>query len=80
MNKEEKVIEFLIAHKNNLWTGLIILTGGLAGLFLNIPLSAEAFSVKILPVVFLFITGIFFFIAIIKGLTTVHEEIIKKLK
>ena len=80
MNKEEKIIEFLIAHKNNLWTGLIILIGGLAGLFLTIPLFLEAFSIRILPRVLLFGLGIIFVIPTIKGLTNVHDEIIKKLK
>lgn len=80
MNKEEKVIEFLIAHKNNLWAGLIIMLGGLAGLFLNIPLSAEALSAKGLSKIFLFVLGMCVVILAIKGLITVHEEIIKKLK
>ena len=35
MDKEGKTIEYLIAHKNNLWTGVIILIGGLAGLMLS---------------------------------------------
>lgn len=80
MNKEEKIVEFLIAHKNNLWTGLIILLGGLAGLFLNITLSTEAFSAKLLPKVFLFVLGISLVVPIIKGLIAIHYEIIRKLK
>lgn len=80
MNKEEKVIDFLIAHKNNLWAGLIILVGGIAGIFLSIPFSIEAFSPAILPRLFLFALGLVFVIPTISGLINVHNEIIKKLK
>lgn len=80
MNKDEKIIDFLIAHKNNLWTGLIILVGGLSGLLLSIHFPIKILSPEMFAKDFLFILGIIFVIPTIKGLITVHDEIIKKLK
>lgn len=39
MDKEDKrlIIEYLISHKNNLWTGVIILIDGIVGLLLSLP-------------------------------------------
>lgn len=80
MNKEEKTIEFLIAHKNNLWTGLLVLTGGLAGLFLSFPISKEILAFETIPKAILFIGGCFFFSLTVKGLININEEIKQKLK
>jgi len=80
MDSENKIIDFLIAHKNNLWTTLIVLVGGLSGLFLSIPFSKAAFSQNMYPRLLLFALGLFFVFVMIKGLMTVHYEIIQKLK
>ncbi len=80
MNKEEKVIDFLIAHKNNLWMGLIVLIGGLAGLVLTTSFPINVLSVEMFSKDLLFILGITFVLLAIKGLINVHNEIIKKLK
>lgn len=52
MNKDEKVLEYLNLHINRLWTGLIILIGGLAGLMVtysySIPLSNPLNTVNFL--------------------------------
>ncbi|MDD3436641.1 MAG: hypothetical protein PHC64_05770 [Candidatus Gastranaerophilales bacterium] len=80
MNKDEKIIDFLIAHKNNLWTALLILVSGLAGLVLTMPFSKWNLSSEIIPKMGLFICGIFLFSLIITGLINVNNEIKQKLK
>lgn len=80
MNKDEKIIEYLNLHINRLWTGLIILIGGLASLLvtysysspLNNPLNIVKFS--------LFILGLFFLLLMILGLANTDIEIKKLLK
>lgn len=61
MNKEEKEIEYLFAHVNRLWAGLMVLVGGVVGILLSIPFSINAF-VGI---------NLFKLVLIIFGLTTI---------
>lgn len=75
MNKEEKILEYLNLHINRLWTGLIILIGGLASLLVTysytIPLSAPLNTVKFS----LFVLGLFFLLLMIIGLANASSEV-----
>lgn len=42
--KEEKEIEYLFAHVNRLWMGLMVIGGGIIGICLSMPFSMEIFS------------------------------------
>lgn len=80
MNKDEKILEYLNLHINRLWTGLIILIGGLASLLVtysySMPLSSPLNTVKFS----LFILGLFFLLLMIIGLANANLEVKNLLK
>ena len=80
MNKEEKIIEFLIAHKNNLWAGSIILIGGVVGLLLSFSFSSEINKIEDIIKIGLFLLGLFFLALMITGLININAEIKNRLK
>lgn len=80
MNKDEKRVEYLIAHKNNLWAGVIIVLSGTIGLLLSFPFSAKTHGIADLIKVILFFAGLFLFALMMTGVTNVNLEIKNKLK
>lgn len=82
MDKEDKrlIIEYLISHKNNLWTGVIILIGGIVGLLLSYSFSSDINNIENSIKIGLFFTGLFFLILMVTGLININLEIKDKLK
>lgn len=80
MDKENKTIEYLIAHKNNLWTSLIVLVGGLAGLALTLPVSIEIINSDNWLKLGLILGGFVCLNLLINGLINVNNEIKRKLR
>lgn len=81
MNKDEKTIEYLIAHKNNLWTSLIVLTGGLTGILLTFNYSLHfLFTLKGIIEILLFSLGVFLFVLMLNGVINTSSDIKKFLK
>ncbi|MDD3437472.1 MAG: hypothetical protein PHC64_10010 [Candidatus Gastranaerophilales bacterium] len=78
--KQEKEIEYLNLHLNRLWTGLIVLIGGLAGLLLTYSYSSPPSSPENIVKILLLIIGLFLFILMSIGLTNVSSEIKRLLK
>lgn len=65
--KEEKEIDYLNSHINRLWTSLIVLIGGLAGILLSFSGSEPTYKkvymikftfVEIFPIVMTIVIGI----------------------
>lgn len=80
MNKEEKEIEYLFAHINRLWAGLMILTGGVVGILLSLPFSIDMFSGINLFKFTLIILGLIVIWLMIVGLINTDYKINKILK
>jgi len=80
MNKDEKRVEYLIAHKNNLWAGSIIVISGSIGLLLNMKFPLYNYSILDWIKVVLFIMGLFLFGLMLTGVANVNLEIKSKLK
>lgn len=80
MNKEEKIIEYLLQHKNNLWTGVIVLTGGVAGLLITYPNVLFELSISFVIRIILLVLGAFFLALMITGLININSDIKKLLK
>lgn len=80
MNKDEKIIEYLLQHKNNLWTGVIVLSGGLAGLLLTYPNVLFVLSIAFVTRIILIILGAFFLILMIIGLINTSSDIQRLIK
>ena len=74
-NHDEKVIEYLAQHKNILWTGIIVLIGGLVGLGLtyNPILLPYSFS-NIVRLILIFV-GVPLLISMIIGVLNTDSEI-----
>lgn len=80
MNKDEKILEYLNLHINRLWTGLIILIGGLASLLVTYPYSMPLSSPLNIVKFSLFILGLFFLLLMIIGLANASLEVKNLLK
>lgn len=80
MNKNEKIIEYLLQHKNNLWTGVIVLSGGLAGLLLTYPNVLFVLTIAFVTRIVLIILGAFFLILMIIGLINTNLDIQRLIK
>lgn len=76
--REEKEIEYLNAHINRLWTSMIVLVGGLAGILLSFSGHDPIYKMTI-KMIFL-ILGSYFVIITITGLINSDNRINKKLK
>ena len=79
-NHDEKIIEYLAQHKNILWTGILVVGGGLVGLVLtyNPTFYLNVFG-DIARIIF-FILGFLLFISMIMGLLNTDLDIKKYLK
>ena len=75
--KEEKEIEYLFAHMNRLWAGVMVLGGGISGLAISLDLN---FALTNILKIILLIIGFSFFVLMIIGLNNIKTEIYKKLK
>jgi len=78
--QDEKVVEYLAQHKNILWTGIVVLTGGLVGLFLTYNPSLSPYSFANVARVGFFLIGLFFLVAMSIGLLNTDTSIIKLLR
>jgi len=76
---DEKIIEYLLHHKNTLWTGIVILAGGLVGLFLTYNPSLPPYSFANIARVGFFLIGLFFLSAMSIGLLNTDSSIRKLL-
>ncbi|MDD3435646.1 MAG: hypothetical protein PHC64_00685 [Candidatus Gastranaerophilales bacterium] len=82
MDKEDKkiLIEYLISHKNSLWTAIIVLIGGLAGILLTFNYSVEFLcTLKGFIEIILFILGSFLLGLMLTGLINTTVDIKKYL-
>ena len=77
MNKDEKILEYLNLHMNRLWTGIIVLSGGLVGLSITFSFT---FSFTSIIKSILLILGIFLLISMLIGLSNTGLEIKERLK
>lgn len=77
--KEEKEIEYLNAHMNRLWAGLMVLGGGLAGIIFSGNFKWN-FAVLSIFKGSLLILGFVTFLGMIAGLINIKEEIHRKIK
>lgn len=77
--KEEKEFEYLNAHMNRLWVGVMVLGGGLAGIVFS---SHFKFSLTLASIIkfSIFILGFLILIGMLNGLANIKSEIYKKLK
>jgi hypothetical protein len=81
MDKEdEKELEYLFAHVNRLWAGLVVLIGGLVGMVLSMPFSLALFSIQNTAKLVLFVFGLILAGLMITGLTNTDYKINKKIK
>mgnify|MGYP001809691821 CR=1 FL=1 len=82
MDKSEKIItiEYLIAHKNSLWTAIIVLCGGLAGILLTSNYSLNILSIETIVRIFLFLLGALLLPLMIVGVINTNFAIKKILK
>ena len=80
MNKEEKRVEYLIAHKNNLWTGIMLLIGGLSGILITINYSGNIFSIENIIKIILIALGWLFLPLMLIGVVNTNLEIQNLLK
>ena len=76
--KQEKLIDSLIEHKKSLWTTLIILNGGIAGLILSF--SPHIVSVSNLTKILLLIIGLFLNYLFLEGLFKISKKLTNALK
>jgi hypothetical protein len=79
-NQDEKVVEYLAQHKNILWTGLLVVGGGLVGLVLTYNPTLSQFAFGNLMRIGFIIIGFCFFIAMIIGLLNTDLDIRKYLR
>lgn len=77
MDNEEKRlrVEYLIAHKNNLWMGVVVLTGGLVGILITMNYSTFVISLQTIVKTLLLALGAFFLVSMIIGLINIHKEV-----
>lgn len=76
----KKELEYLIAHKNNLWAGVMPLAGGLGGIFLTANYSIPIVSIEnIVKMILIAIGGLFLPLMLI-GVVNTNLEIQKLLK
>lgn len=66
--KEEKEIEYLNAQLSRLWTGIIVLGGGIAGLVIAYSYSSPIYEMINMVRLILFALGFIFFIMMIIGI------------
>lgn len=76
---EEKELEYLFAHMNRLWAGLMVLGGGLFGIIFSNSFK-WAFTLVSFLKASLLILGFVTFFGILAGLSNIKEEIRKKIK
>jgi hypothetical protein len=76
--KEEKIVDSLIEQRKMLWTALIILSGGIAGLLISIDkiIFDLQFSIKFI----LLILGFFFLNILIDSINKIGQNLTKRLK
>jgi len=75
-NDEKRLrVEYLIAHKNNLWAGLVILTGGLVSILLTVNYSHFVISNEVIVKAILLILGSFFWVLMFIGLSNIRDEV-----
>lgn len=77
--QDEKIVEYLSQHKNILWTGIIVLAGGLVGLFLTYNPSLSPYCFANITRVGFFIIGFILLIAMSIGLLNTDFDIRKLL-
>lgn len=77
--KEEKELEYLFAHMNRLWAGLMVLGGGLTGIVFSSNFHFH-FTLASTLKFSLFIFGMLLLALMIIGLTNIKSEIDKKIK
>lgn len=77
INEKKLRIDYLIAHKNNLWAGVIVLAGGLAGILLTINFSGFVISLHCIIKIVLVLIGSFFLVSMMIGLMNIHDEVNK---
>jgi len=77
---DEKIVEYLVHHKSTLWTGILVIGGGVVGLVLtyNISISPYAFN-NIMRVLFGSV-GVVFLVAMLIGLLNTDLSILNILK
>lgn len=80
VDKDQKILEYLNLLINRLWTGLLVLIGGLAGLLVTYSYSEPFYFPLNTLKFFLFILGIFFLVLMIIGLANASAEIKELLK
>lgn len=78
--KEEKEVEYLFAHLNRLWTGLLVLIGGLSGLLLTYSCSLPPYDPSNEIKILLLLLGAFMLILMLIGLANTSLDIKKRLK
>jgi hypothetical protein len=79
--KEEKEIEYLNAQLNRLWTGIIVLGGGIAGLMLTYSYSLPIYASENIAKLILFIIGfIIFIMMMLSGIANLNIKINKLFK
>lgn len=77
--KEEKELEYLFAHMNRLWAGLMVLGGGLFGIIFSDAFKLSFNFASIFKFILL-ILGFLTFFGMFIGLINIKEEIHKKIK
>lgn len=77
--KEEKEMEYLFAHMNRLWAGLMLLGGGLAGIVFSGTFKLSFTFISIFKFILL-ILGFITFLGMLTGLSNIKDEIRKKIK
>ncbi len=78
--KEEKELEYLNAQLNRLWTGIIVLGGGIAGLVITYSYALPLYVSENITKLILFIIGFVIFTMMLIGLANINIEINKFLK
>lgn len=71
----EKLIEYLTQHKNNLWMGVIVLAGGLVGLVLTYNPNLQFYSFCNIARLIFILIGTYLFLAMILGLLNIDKDI-----
>ncbi|MFA7658590.1 MAG: hypothetical protein WCY19_04090 [Candidatus Gastranaerophilaceae bacterium] len=79
-NREEKIVEYLAQHKNILWTGILVLGGGLVGLVLTYNPKFHPFIFSNFFRIIFFIIGFILFVSMIIGLLNTDVDMQKYLK
>lgn len=78
--KEEKEVEYYNAQLNRLWTGIIVLGGGLSGLLLTYSYYSPIYAMTNMVRLILFALGFIFFIMMIIGIINISTDIKNFLK